>query len=90
VKYQDTNAAAWHNLASALGTMKMYKEALAADEAAIQRDPAFAEAYIGAALSAGKLGLRDQAFASAQRGLTVARTTQVRPAPPPAPALILR
>lgn len=72
VKYQDFNAAAWHNLASALGTLKRYQEALAADDAAIQRDPSFAEAYIGAALSAQRLGLRDRAYASAQRGFALA------------------
>jgi len=72
VKYQDNNAPAWHNLASALGTMKRYQEALEADEAAIQRDPAFPEAYIGAALSAKMLGQRDRAVAIAQRGAIVA------------------
>lgn len=72
VKYQDNNAPAWHNLASALGTMKRYQEALEADEAAIQRDPAFPEAYIGAALSAKMLGQRDRAVAIAQRGATIA------------------
>jgi tetratricopeptide (TPR) repeat protein len=74
VKYQEHDAQAWHNLAAALGTLKRYPEALAADQTAIRCDPAFVEGYIGAALSAKLLGQKAQALAIAQQGYAVSPT----------------
>lgn len=61
IYYQDSNATLHHNLAAAYGTLKRYREALEADQAAVARDPNFYEAYIGAGLSA--LKLHDKALA---------------------------
>ena len=86
IYFQDANAVWHHNLASAFGIMKRYREALAADQAAVQRDPRFTEAYIGVALSAMKLHYRvlarqyaEQAYRlnpSDSRALTLLRQVQ--------------
>jgi O-antigen ligase/Flp pilus assembly protein TadD len=52
---QRHNAVWPHNQASALGCLKMYREALEADNQAIERDPRFVDAYVGKALSARAL-----------------------------------
>jgi len=52
---QRSNAVWPHNQASALGCLKMYREALDADNQAIERDPGFVDAYVGKALSARSL-----------------------------------
>ena len=45
-----------HNLAAALGMLRRYREALAADERAVAREPQFVDAWVGVALSARALG----------------------------------
>ncbi len=72
VEIQDSNAMWHHNLASAYGILKRYREALAADERAIERDPGFTDAYVGVALSARALGEMDRARAAARQAYTLA------------------
>jgi hypothetical protein len=62
---QDGNAVWHHDVASACGALKRYKEALAADEEAIKRDPRFVDAYVGVALSARALGDKERARSAA-------------------------
>ncbi len=72
VYLQEDNAAWHHNLASALGSMKRYREAMKADEEAIRRDPRFVDAYIGIALSARAIGDRRKALEIIARAREIA------------------
>jgi O-antigen ligase len=70
-EYQDSSAVWHHNLAATLGLLKRYPEALAEDEAAVARDPGFADAWIGVVLSSLKLNHRDRAREAAARAYAI-------------------
>ena len=60
-----------HNLAAALGMLERYREALAADERAVERNPRFVDALVGVALSARALGDTTKALSAVQRAYTL-------------------
>ena len=73
---QDNNPTWHHNQAAAFGIMKKYREAMAADQRAIDVAPWFIDAYLNMALSARAMGDHQKALA------IVDKAREVRPEDP--------
>jgi len=65
--WQDSNPSWHHNQAAAYGVMKKYREAMAADQRAIEVAPWFIDAYLTLALSAKAMGDHQKALEVAQK-----------------------